>query len=109
MKRRPPKQSLSNLRAKAKRSVDAQAKAKKRQMEVRASWAAGILSVTLAGGSLAYFLQAIPPYQGRGAALAAYLYGHFGQIGPALPWLAISAILAFISIAAARGWGDDVD
>jgi len=109
-RRRPPTQSLSNLRAKARRDEAANLKHKKRRSEIRASWAAGILSVLLGAGSVRYFLAATgPPFEGRGAALADALYGMFGPIGPALLWLGLSVILAIVCIAAALGWGKEVD
>jgi len=109
-RRRPAQQSQSNARARAKREHAAGSKRMKRRKEIRAAWAAGILSVLLGAGSAAYFLTATgTPFKGRGAALADALYGAFGPIGPALPWLGISAILAFICVAAARGWGQEVD
>lgn len=81
----------------------------RRRNEVRASWAAAVMAAVLAVGSLTYFLNSDgPPFHGRGAAAANRLYAAFGPIGPALPWLAISALLALVSVAAARGWGSDV-
>jgi hypothetical protein len=111
MKRRgPQRRGTSAPGSTAKRALEADDRKRKRRNERRASWAAGILSVFFASASLAYFLASTgPPYQGRGAAPAAALHGDFGPIGPALPWLAISVVLAFVRVAAARGWGKDVD
>ncbi len=108
-KGQPLKNSKAESRANAKRSKNREDRRAKRRDEVRASWATGTLAVLIAIGSLAYFLSSTgPPFEGRGAALANWLYAQFGPVGPALPWLAISAALAFIAVAASRGWGKDV-
>ncbi|MBL8297574.1 MAG: hypothetical protein JNN30_04415 [Rhodanobacteraceae bacterium] len=71
---------------------------------------AGILALVLPAISLQYFLNSPgPPFRGRGAAFYEQLYYQFGPVGPALPWLAISVILALVSLAAARGWGKEID
>lgn len=80
-----------------------------RRNEVRTAWATAVLAAVLAVGSLTYFLNSAGPrFQGRGAALADWLHAEFGPVGPAPPWLAISAGLALVSLAAARRWGKDV-
>ncbi|MBL8513700.1 MAG: hypothetical protein JNJ55_06885 [Betaproteobacteria bacterium] len=103
------KPSVSSRRAQSKRKAASGDLRIKRRNEIRVAWVTGVLAVVLAIGSVLHFLNSPgPPYQGRGAASAAGLYEKFGPIGPALPWLVIAGILAFISLAAARGWGDDV-
>ncbi len=101
--------SKAGSRPNSKQAALREGRRAKRRGEIRASWAAATLAVLIASGSLVYFLtSAGPPFKGRGAALANWLYAQFGPIGPALPWLAISGVLVFIAIAAARGWGKDV-
>ena len=106
---RPTTHKKASAQPQTKRAADHEARRTKRRDEVRASWAAGLLAVLLATGSLVYFLNSNgPPFEGRGAALANWLYAQFGPIGPALPWLAISGTLALVSLAASRGWGKDI-
>lgn len=105
----PPRHRRAGVKAQARRATALEGRRTRRRNDVRAAWAAATLAVLLASGSLVYFLTSDgPPFEGRGAALANWLHAHFGPIGPALPWLAISGVLAFIAFAASRGWGKDV-
>lgn len=76
----------------------------------RASKVAGFLAILFGPGSVAFFVTVGgPPYVGKGAAWATALHAKYGPIGPALPWLGVSALFVFIWIAAARDWGEDKD
>jgi hypothetical protein len=79
--------------------------------ERRVAWGAGLAAAFFAGlGLYRLIVPAGPPFAGRrrAAEAAHQLYEQFGPIGPVLPWFGIAILLAFISLAAAKGWGKPV-
>ena len=120
---RSRKKKRSNRIAEARRAIY-DPEEQKRDDEIRAFWrsesrklnnaraskAAGLAALFCGPGIVIYCLTiGGPPFEGKGAALAESLYDRYGSVGPALPWVGLSILFAFVSLAAARDWGEKTD